>query len=1517
MLGETVGITGTPFSLNYESGRVPGRKAAYTLPISLSGATVPASLKRIELEIMIAGQMFTQSFSNAANQSTSFPWDGKDAYGRTLQGQQVVTVRIGYVYDGVYQQTDRFGYNGNGLQISGSRTRREVTIWQENRTGMGPWDARGQGLGGWNLSVHHAYDPIAKVLYLGTGDRRSAEQIPPVITTFAGGGSPPDGVGDGLPATQARFANLRGGVATDAQGNLYISETTRVRKVNPAGIISTVAGNGTPGYNGDGIPATSAMINTIGLAIDAVGNLYLADFFNNRVRKVDTSGIITTVAGNGSPDPGCGFNDVCGDGGLATATPLTPQRVMVDGQGNFYLSSQSRIRKVEPSGLITTIVKSNSSTSPVLDQQGNIYFLDNFGARVERLNVDGTITRIVGPGGVGNTGDGGPAIDAFINFAQDLALDAQGNLYIVDDGNTRVRRVSTDGIINAFAGNGTVAFAGDGGPARAANFREPLGAAVDSQGNVYIADANNGRIRKVSSALPGFTAADIPIPSEDGSELYVFNSAGRHLRTLNTLTGAIRYQFTYDSAGRLTLVTDGDNNITTIERDGAGNPTGVLSPFNQRTMVTRDANGYLNRITDPANESYQFGYTADGLMTNQTDPRGNAYSYVYDALGRLTRDNDPASGFKTLARTEQGNSYTVSLSTALNRTDTYQVQTLSTDDQKRINTDPAGLQTQLVGSLNGTNTSTLPNGIVGTEMLSGDPRWGLQAPLAKSTAITTPGGLAFNSTFGRVVTLSDPNNLLSLTAQNDTLTINGRTYTNNYAAPTMTFTFATPVGRQTTTTIDMQGRTTQSRQLANLNAANFSYDARGRLSTAVSGAGAALRNFGFSYNTDGYLSSVTDPLSRSIGYIYDAAGRVTQKTLPDGRVIGFGYDANGNLTSITPPGRPAHGFAYSPVDLRSSYTPPNVGVGNQTTYAYNLDRQLTTITRPDSQTLNFAYDTGARLSTLTIPGGVYTFAYDATTGNLSSITAPDGSMLSYQYDGALLTRSTWAGTIAGNVSRVFDNNFRAASQSINGANTINFAYDNDSLLTGAGSLGLTRHAQNGLITGTTLGNVTDTRSYSGFAEVMNYSAAYNSTSIYAATYAYDNLSRIIQKVETTGSSPDTFDYSYDLAGRLREVKKNIVVIATYTYDSSSNRQSFTGPDGTVTGSYDDQDRLTSYGSATYAYTANGELMSKTVGAQTTTYQYDVVGNLNNVTLPNGTQIDYLIDGQERRIGKKFNGTLVQGFLYQDDLSPIAELDGSSNIISRFIYASRDNVPDYMIKGGITYRIVSDHLGSPHLVVDVGAGAVAQRMDYDTFGNVLQDTNPGFQPFGFAGGLYDRDTGLVRFGARDYEPMTGRWTAKDPILFAGGDSNLYVYVGNDPINTEDSSGLGDGNPFEFIIGNEAERVAVQTLFDRLKREQAQDVKEFNRINMNLSAAKHHKKGSCPVLGTPAKIAEAQRRLAELKIVIASRNEQLSQAAEALQHIQEHDALKPARDAPGEAGDALDRFFKRFGEVLTGR
>ncbi|PAT39140.1 RHS repeat domain-containing protein [Vandammella animalimorsus] len=169
-------------------------------------------------------------------------------------------------------------------------------------------------------------------------------------------------------------------------------------------------------------------------------------------------------------------------------------------------------------------------------------------------------------------------------------------------------------------------------------------------------------------------------------------------------------------------------------------------------------------------------------------------------------------------------------------------------------------------------------------------------------------------------------------------------------------------------------------------------------------------------------------------------------------------------------------------------------------------------------------------------------------------------------------------------------------------------------------------------------------------------------------------------------------------------------------------------------------------------------------------------------------IDYEIDPLGRRIGKRKNGQQQYRLIYLDDLRPLAELDAQGQLRSLFIYAGQANAPTLMLREGKTWRLIADHLGSIRLVIDAETGQIGQRLDYDVWGRITHDSQPGFQPFGFAGGLYDPDTQLTRFGARDYDAETGRWRAKDPILFNGGDTNLYGYVLQDPVNLKDPNGL---------------------------------------------------------------------------------------------------------------------------------
>ena len=321
-----------------------------------------------------------------------------------------------------------------------------------------------------------------------------------------------------------------------------------------------------------------------------------------------------------------------------------------------------------------------------------------------------------------------------------------------------------------------------------------------------------------------------------------------------------------------------------------------------------------------------------------------------------------------------------------------------------------------------------------------------------------------------------------------------------------------------------------------------------------------------------------------------------------------------------------------------------------------------------------------------------------------------------------------------------------------------------------------------------MGGATTTLTHNGFGELTGQTATFGGDTLYQAAYTRDNGGRITGLTETARGVTTTWDYDYSASGRLFRVVRDSADTTVYSYDANGNRIQVVSPLGTVTGTYDGEDRLQTYGGADYTYNNAGQLTQKDAGGQVTSYTYDVLGNLTAVTLPDSTQISYLVDGQGRRIGKKGNGVLVQGWLWQGQLAPVAELDGSGQVVSRFVYGTRVNVPDYLERGGETYRLVTNHLGSVALVVNASTGQVVSWRDYDEWGRVVADSNPDFQPFGFAGGLYDGATGLVRFGARDYYAALGRWTTRDPVGYRGGDASLHAYVRADPLNGADPSGL---------------------------------------------------------------------------------------------------------------------------------
>ena len=506
-----------------------------------------------------------------------------------------------------------------------------------------------------------------------------------IISTVAGTGFTGTFADSSIAATTSIGKPYR--IALDRFGNMYIGESNlhQVCKMNAAGYLTTVAGDDSTAYSGDGVPATTAAISVpSGLATDAAGNLYISDITNQRIRKVDAvTGIISTVAGTGIP----GFN---GDGGFATASQLSnPEGLTFDAAGHMYISEagNNRIREMSTAGTLITfagqsglfedsIAAKNAEMGPMYnvaaDSRGNVYTVDFENGRIRKVNTQGIITTAAGSGvwgpADGYGGDGGPALNAQMYYPMDVAVDTAGNMYIADEGNNRIRKVDTAGIITTIAGSYTIGYTGDGGPATAATFTDVSGIAVDKLGNIYVADDGNGTIRKIDTAgmistvagtgTPGFsgdhglaTAAQLNHPYDvavdNFGNIYVSDQHNNCIRKI-------------DGTGIITTLTDtaagfsGDggpassaqiNDPQGIKTDSAGNVY-FADAGNQRIRKI-SMSGTITTIAGTGTA----GYSGDGGPSTAAklnapsgvaiDPSGNMYIADYNNF-RIRKIANPA-----------------------------------------------------------------------------------------------------------------------------------------------------------------------------------------------------------------------------------------------------------------------------------------------------------------------------------------------------------------------------------------------------------------------------------------------------------------------------------------------------------------------------------------------------------------------------------------------------------------------------------------------------------------------------------------------------------------------------------------------------------------------------------------------------------------------------------------------------------------------------------------------------------
>jgi RHS repeat-associated protein len=599
-------------------------------------------------------------------------------------------------------------------------------------------------------------------------------------------------------------------------------------------------------------------------------------------------------------------------------------------------------------------------------------------------------------------------------------------------------------------------------------------------------------------------------------------------------------------------------------------------------------------------------------------------------------------------------------------------------------------------------------------------------------------------------------------------------------------------------------------QSSNTLPSEFSYDNLGRLKNISQGD----RVTRFNYDPNGYLSEVIDPENRSTQFANDILGQVTKTITPDNEETQFTFDKNSNLSGIKPPQKLLHQFLSNAVDLISSYIAPSA-TGEQ--YSYDGDNRIQIITYESGFQTVFGYQNTNNVETSGQLARIYSdFNFIQSRKTFNAVTTENKEIRTTNDSYIQIVTSKWAGDLL--IAYGHNNNQNGASFGINynynqqlqltsettGFGTFNYAHDNDGLPIQFGALSVNRDTSTGRITEKILGNLKEIISYNQYGEISERNYTKNNSSIYKETYARDKLGRIITKTIFKNGSSNIHSYEYDQRGRLHKTYLHMQLKNTYTYDANGNRLTKISSSGdNYSAQYDQQDRITQFtlNNETTTFTRQNDdtQITQAKPGESTIYQLSRLSPLIAVHkfLPDTSFTrSYNYDADLRRNFRYYlntaTGNLVRLHTHYDERGRLrATIDFANSIRTSYVYLSQSHSPDYMVRdvagNETTYFIIKDQIGSILQLVDQ-SGNVAQDIEYDEFGNMTLNSNPEFQPLGFAAGLYDPDTKLTRFGVRDYDPSIGRWLQRDPIKFEGGTTNLYEYVSNDPINYIDPTGL---------------------------------------------------------------------------------------------------------------------------------
>ncbi|NQX62604.1 S-layer homology domain-containing protein [Paenibacillus qinlingensis] len=1416
-LGQAIPIEGTGMNLNYTSTRTPGYKSRSKLTIPVSGDSIPSSLRSMTVTVEIGGKSYRKTFNPAPNVTHTLQWDGIDAYERKLIGSHPYKVTVSNNYNFQYYAAtsdfqQSFGrLSASGVVIGGVR---ETTTIPVSRVWYGSLESPNNpfeqvGIAGWSLDAHHMLSFEENTMYEGDRNKKtvSHKSLNKLDLSGLGDGFRPDGQ-----------------IITPGPGNsVYFTASGGIKNGWYPQIVARLNHDGSF-QKSEEFPSESYML----ISSDSLGNVYRYSPTKKQIYLKKSDEIYWSVfAGTGNA-----VNRDIIDGAKAVESDLyTVFSMAAASDGSLYVSGNNQVSRQNifyrigtdgriqfmGSGEGADSGKANKKTigevvSVIAGPDGSVYIhdriYDNFNhmqyaSRVRKINADGVITKIAGKSPNTYTGNyevnHGVAANKALFYMLKMYLDGEGNILFTALKNNwepeKLYKVK-DGIVEEVSLE----------HARATSKAYLSLATIDYNGSYLY--AGSGNIYRVDSSK----LLQAEISEEDGLSVNVFDlTTGKILHNESVLSGAKLKAFSYDNDGRLLSISDRSGNLTRIERDTQGKPTAIIAPGGQRTILEVDSSGELSSITNPAGETYRMQYEG-GLLIAYTDPVQGVNQYDYDDNGLLVKATNPEGGIKTLHKSILNKGSLVTFTDPSNRTTTYEtvvadgktLYTLIDSNGARTLTEKIGEQSEM---------ATLPDGTKISKKFGTDPRFGKNTPFVSELTYTSPDGKVTTFKEERSAVINNNNELVSYTVKH---TLNGDVFTIQYDGGNHKFTETTAEGTKTETYLDGKDRVIKvAWPGTDLFPIESFYDALGRLERVQQGE----KWISYTYNAQNLIEKETDAFGSVKTYEYDTAGRIASITTPGNKVYRKGYDDLGSLTGITMPDGSKYEQQFNKLGQFDGFAPEGSGLWYNP--EYDNGRNLVNTTMQSGRVIDHVLETsgGKRPVGINDADIQRTFTYVGQSDfakTIESVMPSDRSRqqkIAYEYSGENIKSMVLTGKTNASFSYVYDDFFNMTNIAMTVGGVVYntpFQYDNEDNLTKFGAFQFNRGGPLKAVSSIADGKMDIQVAYDKYGKIDSVTYSLKGSQVYKAAYTYDKRGFVTDITVDSAKGRENTHYEYDLDGQLKGMTwtdpGGTAVTEAYSYDANKNRitsqvsgaaqvvSNYGDHDvlarvGALAYSFDTDGFLTQRGSDTFTYGVRGELLEATVSSAVNgiTTNQSVTGVTYMNALANGTY-KYTYDGLSRRVAKEDSIGRKTQYIYgnPDSLQLMTASIDSNGQPTMYSY-NEMGLLIALERAGKRYYVVTDAVGTPQLVVDEN-GVTVKELRYDSYGGLQSDSNPLFELLiGYAGGLEDRDTGLVRFGFRDYDPVSGRWTARDPILLESGQTNMYAYVNNNPIMFRDPCG----------------------------------------------------------------------------------------------------------------------------------